>query len=98
VTGYVQLPRGQVTLVNCGIDDRVSVFWGEVLDCRDLGGENCRMTVAVSTDDGESIRRFLGGSAPWATGTTPWRRGGPESGSARRSFEEPEIRFRGIIP
>jgi hypothetical protein len=26
VTGYVQLPTGQVTLVNCGIGDRISVF------------------------------------------------------------------------
>ena len=60
VTGYVQLPRGQVTLVNCGIDDRVSVFWGEVLGCRDLGGENSRMTITVRMEDGESVRRFLG--------------------------------------
>ena len=60
VTGYVQLPRGQVTLVNFGISDRISVFRGEVLDCRDLGGENCRMTVTVRMEDGDSIRRFLG--------------------------------------
>jgi len=60
VTGYVQLPRGQVTLVNCGIGDRMSVFRVEVLDCRDLGGENCRMTVTVRMEDGDSIRRFLG--------------------------------------
>jgi L-fucose isomerase-like protein len=60
VTGYVQLPRGRVTLVNCGIGDRMSVFRGEVLDCRDLGGENCRMTITVRMEEEESIRNFLG--------------------------------------
>jgi len=47
-------------LVNCGIGDRMSVFRGEVLDCRDLGGENCRMTITVRMEDGESVHRFLG--------------------------------------
>lgn len=60
VTGYVQLPREQVTLVNCGIGDRISVFRGEVLDCRDFRGKNCRMTITVRMEDGDSIRRFLG--------------------------------------
>jgi hypothetical protein len=47
-------------LVNCGIGDRMSVFRGEVLDCRNLGGENCRMTITVRMEGGDSIRRFLG--------------------------------------
>jgi hypothetical protein len=38
----------------------MSVFRGEVLDCRDLGGENCRMTITVRMEEEESIRNFLG--------------------------------------
>lgn len=60
VTGYVQLPRGEVTMVNCGIGDRLFVFKGEVTDCRDLGGENCRMTISLRMEEEWSIRRFVG--------------------------------------
>jgi len=59
VTAYCHLPRGEVTLVSCGIGDRVIVTRGRVIDCRDLGGENCRMTVWIKIQDQEVIRRFV---------------------------------------
>jgi L-fucose isomerase-like protein len=60
VTGYCQLPKGEVTLVNCGIGDKLVVAKGNVQDCRDLEGENCRMTVWVKLDDAEVIHKFVG--------------------------------------
>lgn len=60
VTGYCQLPKGEVTLVNCGIGDKVVVLKGEVIDCKDLGGENCRMTIWIKIKDDESVRKFVG--------------------------------------
>jgi len=60
VTGYCQLPEGEVTLVNCGMGDKIVVMKGKVLDCKDLGGENCRMTVWVEIENEESIRKFVG--------------------------------------
>jgi L-fucose isomerase-like protein len=60
VTGYCQLPTGEVTLVNCGIGDKIVVVKGKVLDCRDLGGENCRMAIWVEIEDEESINKFVG--------------------------------------
>jgi len=59
VTGYCQLPKGQVTLINCGIGDRVVVAKGKVIDCKDLGGENCRMTVWVKMEKPELIAKFV---------------------------------------
>jgi L-fucose isomerase-like protein len=59
VTGYCQLPKGQVTLINCGIGDRMVVAKGKVVDCRDLGGENCRMTVWVRMEKPELIAKFV---------------------------------------
>jgi hypothetical protein len=38
----------------------MSVFRDEELDCRGLWGENCRMTITVRMEDGESVRSFLG--------------------------------------
>jgi len=60
VTGYCQLPRGRVTLINCGIGDKMVIAKGEVVDCKDLGGDNCRMTVWVEVEREESIHRFVG--------------------------------------
>jgi hypothetical protein len=60
VTGYCQLPQGIVTLVNCGIGDKILVTKGKVLDCKDLGGENCRMTVWVEIASEKSISKFVG--------------------------------------
>lgn len=59
VTAYCHLPRGKVTLVSCGIGDRMIVTRGRVTDCRDLGGDNCRMTVWIKIQDQEVIRRFV---------------------------------------
>lgn len=60
VTGYCQLPKGKVTLVNCGIGDKIVVAKGKVLDCRDLKGENCRMTIWIEVENEESIHKFVG--------------------------------------
>lgn len=60
VTGYCQLPKGDVTLVNCGIGDRVVIVKGKVTGCKDLGGENCRMTVWVEVAGEVSIQKFVG--------------------------------------
>jgi len=59
VTGYCQLPEGQVTLINCGIGDRIVVAKGRVIDCRDLGGENCRMTVWVKMENPKLIDKLV---------------------------------------
>jgi L-fucose isomerase-like protein len=59
VTGYCQLPEGQVTLVNCGIGDRMVVAKGKVVDCKDLGGQNCRMTVWIKVEKPELIAKFV---------------------------------------
>lgn len=60
VTGYCHLPKGEVTLVNCGIGDRIVVVRGKVVDCKDLGGDNCRMTAWVEIEDREAIGKFVG--------------------------------------
>jgi hypothetical protein len=60
VTGYCQLPKGEVTLVNCGIGDKLVIAGGRVVDCKDLGGESCRMTVWVEIDNEDSISRLVG--------------------------------------
>lgn len=60
VTGYCQLPVGEVTLINCGIGDRMVVAKGRVIECRDVGGDNCRITVGVEMEDEGSIRKFVG--------------------------------------
>jgi hypothetical protein len=59
VAGYCQLPEGQVTLVNCGIGDKLIVAKGKVVDCEDLGGENCRMTVWIRMEKPELIAKFV---------------------------------------
>jgi len=59
VTGYCQLPKGQVTLLNCGIGDRLIVAKGRVVDCKDLGGANCRMTVRIKLEKPELIAKFV---------------------------------------
>lgn len=60
VTGYVQLPRGQITLVNSGIGDKIVVVKAEAVDCKDLGNETCRMTVRVRLKNGNISRKFVG--------------------------------------
>jgi len=60
VTGYCQLPTGEVTLVNCGVGDKLVIVKGKVTDCKDLEGDNCRMTIWVELEDAEVIRKFVG--------------------------------------
>ena len=60
VTGYCQLPKGEVTLVNCGIGDKIVVVKGKLVDCKDLGGKNCRMTIWVEFEDENLINQFVG--------------------------------------
>lgn len=58
VTGYVELPKGQVTIVSCGQGDRMVAIRGRVLETRDLGGENCRTTVWVQIDNADLIHHI----------------------------------------
>ena len=54
------MPKGEVTLVNSGIGDRIVVMKGEVIDCRDIGGDNCRTTVWIRIEGRELIHRIRG--------------------------------------
>jgi L-fucose isomerase-like protein len=58
VTAYCQLPKGEVTLINCGIGDRIVVARGKIVGCKDLGGDNCRMTVWVRMEKPELTAKF----------------------------------------
>ncbi len=58
VTGYCKLPKGGVTLVNCGIGDKMVVTTGRVVDCRDIGGKNCRITIWVEVGNEEAVHEF----------------------------------------
>jgi L-fucose isomerase-like protein len=60
VTGYCQLPKGEVTLLNSSIGDKIVATRGKVVECRDLGGQKCRMTVSVKVDDEKVIHKFVG--------------------------------------
>jgi len=59
VTGYCQLPKREVTLVNCGIGDRIVVTKGKVVECKDLGGQDCRITVWVRMEKPELIAKSV---------------------------------------
>lgn len=59
VTGYCKLPKGKVTLVNCGIGDKMVVVTGRVTDCKDIGGKNCRITIWVTIENEETIHKFV---------------------------------------
>lgn len=60
VTAYCSLPRGQVTLVNCGIGDRIVVTKAEVVDCKDLEGDNCRITVYARLESEQTVSKLVG--------------------------------------
>ena len=60
VTGYCEMPKGEVTLVNSGIGDKISAMKGEVVKCGDLGGDNCRTTVWVKIEDQSLISEITG--------------------------------------
>jgi L-fucose isomerase-like protein len=60
VTGYCQMPKGGVTVLNSGIGDRIVVVQGEVVKCEDLGGDNCRTTVWVKLEDQALVHKLTG--------------------------------------
>jgi hypothetical protein len=60
VTGYCQLPKEEITLVNCGVGDKLVAVRGKVVGCMDLEGDNCRMTVWVKLVDEDAICKFVG--------------------------------------
>jgi hypothetical protein len=51
VTGYCELLKDEVTIVNCGMGDNIVAISGDVIDCKDIGGDNCRITVWVEVED-----------------------------------------------
>ncbi|NIQ04298.1 MAG: hypothetical protein GWO20_00765 [Candidatus Korarchaeota archaeon] len=60
VTGYCNLPEGEVTIVNAGQGDTAVVMQGTVIDSRDLGGENCRTTVWIELEDKTLVPALIG--------------------------------------
>ncbi len=60
VTGYCEMPKGEVTLVNSGIGDKIVVMKGEVVKCGDVGGDNCRTTAWVKLEDGSPVSEITG--------------------------------------
>ncbi len=68
VTGYCELPEGEVTIVNAGIGDKMIALNGRVFDTKDIGGANCRTTVYVRVEDPELVRRFYGREIAMAYG------------------------------
>ncbi|MGB2698433.1 MAG: hypothetical protein WBD28_11330 [Candidatus Zixiibacteriota bacterium] len=60
VTGYCELPKGEVTLVNSGTGGKAVVMKGEVVKCGDVGGENCRTTVWVKIVDQSGFPNITG--------------------------------------
>jgi len=68
VTGYCQMPEGEVTLVNSGIGDHLVVMKGDVVDCRDIGGANCRTAVWVKLDDPAQVNKLTGRELAMAYG------------------------------
>ncbi len=59
VTGYCELPKGEVTVLCQGLDSLV-VLRGKVIDCRDIGGTNCRTTVWIALEDEEAVHCIAG--------------------------------------
>lgn len=59
VTGYCTLPEGEVTLLGTGTDSLIAMR-GQVIDCRDLGGKNCRTTVWIKLAEKAPLRSLVG--------------------------------------
>ena len=68
VTGYCELPKGEVTILNSGAGDKMISLTGEVLETRDLGGDNCRVTVYIEIKDDDLVRKFYGREIAMAYG------------------------------
>jgi len=60
VTAYCQLPKGTATLVNSGIGDKILITKANVLDCKDLEGDNCRITIYARLPNKEALRKLQG--------------------------------------
>jgi L-fucose isomerase-like protein len=60
VTGYCEMPKGDVTLVNSGTGDKIVVIKGDVVKCGDVGGDNCRTTVWVEVKDEYLVHQIVG--------------------------------------
>ncbi len=60
VSCYCEMPKGEVTLLNTGAGDLMVAMRGEVIDTKDLEGENCRTTVWVRLEDHELVNYLTG--------------------------------------
>jgi hypothetical protein len=60
VTAYCQLPKGLATLVNSRIGDKILITRAHVLGCKDLEGDNCRMTIYVKLPGNQTVRKLQG--------------------------------------
>ncbi len=60
VTGYCELPKGTATLINSGASEKIVVTKAELIDCKDLGGKNCRITAWIKIEDEKTIHKFVG--------------------------------------
>jgi hypothetical protein len=60
VTAYCQLPKGTATLLNSKIGDKIAITKADVLDCKDLEGDNCRITINAKLPNKETLRKLQG--------------------------------------
>lgn len=60
VTAYCQLPKGIATLVNSKIGDKILITKANVLDCKDLEGDNCRITIYVKLPNKQTLNKIQG--------------------------------------
>ena len=60
VTAYCQLPKGTATLLNSKVGDKILITKAEVLECRDLEGDNCRITIYAKLPNKETLNKLLG--------------------------------------
>lgn len=60
VTGYCQLPKSEITLANCTVGDKIVITKGKVVDCKDLGNKDCRITIWVEVENEETMHKFVG--------------------------------------
>lgn len=60
VSCYCEMPKGEATLLNTGSGDMLVALRGEVIETRDLGGENCRTTFWIKLEDDELFHYVTG--------------------------------------
>jgi hypothetical protein len=58
VTAYCQLPEGTATLLNSGIGDKILITKTQIQDCKDLEGDNCRITIHAKLPNTETVRKL----------------------------------------